>query len=108
MYQDIESSQLLCSRGLGSSVKEDNNECTIEDLVMIQQTVGHMDAFVIRNEVLMNGIKQDWFDHGGQRFDLTILIIATLNIAAAVLMVCGIMYNSWLNREWDFFFKTRR
>lgn len=76
--------------------------------MMLQHSGGHIDAFVIRDEVLMDRIKQDWLDGGGQRFDLAILIIAVLNIAAAVLMVCGIMYDSWLNREWDFFYKTRR
>lgn len=76
--------------------------------MMLQNSGGHIDAFVIRDEVLMDGIKRDWLDHGGQRFDLAILVIAALNIAAAVLMVGGIMYDSWLNREWDFFFKTRR
>lgn len=76
--------------------------------MMLQHSGGHIDAFVIRDEVLMDDIKRDWLDHGGQRFDLAILSIAALNIAAAVLMVCGIMYDSWLNREWDFFFKTRR
>lgn len=76
--------------------------------MMLQHSGGHIDAFVIRDEVLMDAIKQDWLDGGGQRFDLAILIIAVLNIAAAVLMVCGIMYDSWLNREWDFFYKTRR
>lgn len=76
--------------------------------MMLQHTGGHINAFVIRDEILMDAIKKDWLDRGGQRFDLAILIIAALNISAAVLMVCGIMYDSWLNREWDFFFKTRR
>lgn len=76
--------------------------------MMLQHSGGHIDAFVVRDEVLMDIIKQDWLERGGQRFDLAILIIAALNIAAAILMVCGIMYYSWLNREWDFFFKTRR
>lgn len=77
--------------------------------MMLQHSGGrHIDVFVIRDEILMDGIKQDWLDRGGKRFDLAILIIAALNIAAAVLMVCGIMYDSWLNREWDFFYKTRR
>lgn len=76
--------------------------------MMLQHSGGHIDAFVIRDEVLMDDIKRDWLDHGGQRFNLAILVIAALNIAAAVLMVGGIMYDSWLNREWDFFFKTRR
>lgn len=76
--------------------------------MMLQHTGGRVNAFVIRDEVMMDGIEQDWLDRGGQRFDLVILIVAALNISAAVWMVCGIMYDSWLNREWDFFFKTRR
>lgn len=76
--------------------------------MMLQHTGGRINASVIRDEILMDAIKKDWLDPEGQRFDLAILIIAALNISAAVLMVCGIMYDSWLNREWDFFFKTRR
>lgn len=80
----------------------------MKDPMMLQHAGGHINAFLIRDEVLMDAIKQDWLDRGGQRFDLAILILAALNISAAALMVCGIMYDSWLNREWDFFFKTRR
>lgn len=94
--------------GLISSVKVNNNECTMKASMMLQHTGGPINAFVIRDEILMDAIKKDWLDRGGQRFDLAILIIAALNISAAVLMVGGIMYDSWLNREWDFFFKTRR
>ena len=107
MNQNTESSQLLYHPGLVSSVKGNNNECAMKVSMMLQHTGGHINAFVIRDEI-MDAIKQDWLDRGGQRFDLAILIIAALNIFAAVLMVCGIMYDSWLNREWDFFFKTRR
>lgn len=80
----------------------------MKDPMMLQHTGGHRNAFLIRDEVPMDAINQEWLDRGGQRFDLAILIIAALNISAAALMVCGIMYDSWLNREWDFFFKTRR
>lgn len=96
------------SPGLVSSVKGNNNKCAMKVSMMLQHTGGHINAFVIRDEIRMDAIKQDWLDRGGQRFDLAILIIAAFNIFAAVLMVCGIMYDSWLNREWDFFFKTRR
>lgn len=44
---------------------------------------------------------------GGDQFDLAILILASINVAAAVLMIGSIIYEAWSKKEWDFYPKTR-
>lgn len=71
------------------------------------QSGHHNSAFAASNDAMMNGIKDAWLDQGGQAFNQAILIIASLNLAAAAMTIGFIMYGAWLNREWDFFFKKR-
>lgn len=49
----------------------------------------------------------DWLSNGGHKFDLAILILASVNILAAILTVGSIFYNAWSIKEWDFYPKTR-
>lgn len=55
----------------------------------------------------MNRLRDDWIAEGGDRFGLAILILASINVAAAVLMIGSIIYEAWSKKEWDFYPKTR-
>ena len=48
-----------------------------------------------------------WIAAGGDQFDLAILILASINIAAAILMIGSIIYEAWSKKEWDFYPKAR-
>lgn len=48
-----------------------------------------------------------WIAERGDHFDLAILILASINVAAAVLMIGSIIYEAWSQKEWDFYPKTR-
>lgn len=74
---------------------------------MLQSDAGHVSVSFTNDEVMMNRFKDDWIAEGGDRFDLAILILASINVAAAVLMIASIIYEAWSKREWDFYPKTR-
>lgn len=63
----------------------------------------HLDQLQIMIEITAH----DWLSDGGHNFDLAILILASVNIFAAVLTVGSIFYNAWSTKEWDFYPKTR-
>lgn len=74
---------------------------------MLQSAGGHVSASLTNDELIMNRLKDDWIAEGGDRFGLAILILASINVAAAVLMIGSIIYEAWSKKEWDFYPKTR-
>ncbi|MCJ1465056.1 hypothetical protein MMC07_003672 [Pseudocyphellaria aurata] len=54
----------------------------------------------------MSRLEHQWTTEGGERFDLAILILASINVTAAVLMIGNITYEAWSKKEWDFYPKT--
>lgn len=72
------------------------------------QLPGEYDSHRDRTQVTMiEATAQKWLSDGGHNFDLAILILASVNILAAVLTVGSIFYNAWSTKEWDFYPKTR-
>lgn len=74
---------------------------------MLQPADGHVSASLTNDELIMNRLRDDWIAEGGDRFGLAILILASINVAAAVLMIGSIIYEAWSKKEWDFYPKTR-
>ena len=72
------------------------------------QLNGEYGSHLDRPQVIMIEVTaNDWLSKGGHKFDLAILILASVNILAAVLNVGSIFYNAWSTKEWDFYPKTR-
>lgn len=74
---------------------------------MLQSADGHLSSSLANDEFMMNRLEENWTTEGGDRFDLAILILASINVAAAVLMTGSIIYEAWSKKEWDFYPKTR-
>lgn len=74
---------------------------------MLQSEAGHVSASFTNDEVMMNRLRGYWIAEGGDRFDLAILILASINVVAAVSMIASIIYEAWSKKEWDFYPKTR-
>lgn len=47
-----------------------------------------------------------WILLGGKSFKIAILVLAAVNLAAAVIMMANILYDAWTVRNWDF--ETRK
>lgn len=72
------------------------------------QLNGEYDSHLDPTQITMiEATAYQWLSDGGHNFDLAILILASVNILAAVLTVASIFYNAWSTKEWDFYPKTR-
>ena len=75
---------------------------------MPQYIVGRSSISAGVDNTDISRIRDDWLAEGGQGFGLPVLILAVVNVFAAVLTIGSICYNAWSRREWDFFrSKTR-
>lgn len=74
---------------------------------MLQPTGEHDSNLIRIQDTMTEAIAHNRLSDGGHSFDLAILILASVNILAAVLTVGSIFYNAWFTREWDFWPKTR-
>lgn len=74
---------------------------------MLQSAAEHVSALLTNDEFMMNRLKDEWLAEGGNRFGVTILILASINVAAAVLTIGSMIYQAWSKKEWDFYPKTR-
>lgn len=72
---------------------------------MLQSTAGHVSASLTNNESILSLLEGDWIAEG-DRFNLAILILASINVTAAVLTIGSILYDAWSKKEWDFYPKT--
>lgn len=72
------------------------------------QLKGKHDSYLDRFQIMILELTaHDWLSDGGHSFDVAILILASVNLLAAVLTVGSIFYNAWSTKEWDFYPKTR-
>lgn len=49
-----------------------------------------------------NTINGAWVLQGGRTFRTTIIVLATINLAAAIAMIANILFDAWTVRRWDF------
>ena len=49
-----------------------------------------------------NTINGAWILQGGRQFRTAIIIIAAINLAAAIIMIGNILFDAWTVRKWDF------
>lgn len=56
---------------------------------------------------MIEAVAHQWLSAGGDKFNLAILILVSVNILAAVLTVISIIYDAWSTKEWDFYPQTR-
>ena len=49
-----------------------------------------------------NTINGAWILQGGRQFRTAIIVIAAINLAAAILMIGNILFDAWTMRKWDF------
>ena len=43
-----------------------------------------------------------WILQGGKGFKTAVIILAAINMAAAIAMIGNILYDAWTMRKWDF------
>lgn len=43
-----------------------------------------------------------WVLQGGRTFRTAIIVLAIINLAAAVAMIANILFDAWTVRRWDF------
>lgn len=73
---------------------------------MLQSGAGHVSASLLKHEIMMGQLERDWTAEGGDQFDMAILILASINVTAAVLMIGSITYEAWSKKEWAFYPKS--
>ena len=56
---------------------------------------------------MIEALAHEWISGGGNNFNLAILILASVNLFAAVLTILSIFYNAWTTKESDFHLQTR-
>ena len=69
---------------------------------------GHRSGFRDAEENFnrVDTINGAWVLQGGKEFKTAILVLAAINLVAAVLMIGNILYDAWAIRRWDF--ETRK
>ena len=48
-----------------------------------------------------------WILQGGEQFKTAVIILAAINMAAAIAMIGNILFDAWTVRKWDFETKTQ-
>ncbi len=74
---------------------------------MLQPNEEHDSTLLLMQDTMIEGITRNWFSQGGDKFNLAILILTSVNILAAVLTVASISYDTWSTKEGDFDLPTR-
>ncbi len=86
---------------------DSNDESSVHGIVMLQPNEEHVSTLVLMQDTMIEGITRNWFSQGGDKFNLAILILTSVNIFAAVLTVASIFCDAWSTEEGDFDLPTR-
>lgn len=49
-----------------------------------------------------NTIDGAWILQGGKEFRMAVIVLAAVNLAAAIAMIGNILFDAWTARKWDF------
>lgn len=66
-------------------------------------STGHRGQFRGRKNLnSADTINGAWVLQGGRTFRTAIVVLAIINLAAAIAMIANILYDAWTIRRWDF------
>ena len=64
---------------------------------------GHGSHFRVQeNFNTADTINGAWLLQGGKQFKTAIIVLAAVNMAAAIAMIGNILFDAWTVRKWDF------